>query len=1217
MSSAVIGVRGFWGKVVLVMGIVICLISLIYCSTQEQIYYEGFEKGEGKSPVGWAGSGTEAKWADFGRSGRSIGLSSFNDPTAGSRWESKEIDCKSAESITVSFWAAENFVTAPEFTYCAVMSFVPIDAKLEVTPAIGSKEGFVIIERDYSLDGHFDSRGRFREPEGLRWKYYEFSMDIPAQKNKRKLVFQFQKDPVGSVYVDDIFITEGKTDETAGKKEASTQISYPFTMHLNTPVSANVFMKDDPLQFDICIEQSDKEIPEGKGVFLRYKIEDYRHILLAEGKEPFSGEFWGKEHPKYSYTDNEKKTKAVTVEIGKSIYLDETIRKRIGQLMFIMVELVVNEKILAQSEINFAIVDAYVPRKEEYSGLRFGNNRNPLVGRQIGKSWGKESPDYREKMGIFFGWNPMNEMRWKLCQLAKDSEIKFPKEIPYLCTGPGVLLLNQTRRRIDDKNKDKEIFVPEWAMTGIDPENPELFTYDIDAAMKFVKAQVDYFKNNNSHFQNAAEITNNSFYAKLQKEFYKTVKSVSPDFQVGTYWNFAITKEALEYWKKHNLLDYFDFVDTHYYAPNYNIKEIREVKKALKEMGKPKKFFTLEVAGPIGDQEVTAFKIITRQLELLAAGYDMQMWSHFSALRPIKDENDLRSPLTILEITVESNRPKISPALKTKPNKRYLPTLPLIAYYNVIQVFDLSEWIQDVHYDADTSIYVFEKKVLGKKPYSVMGLWYQDGREGKEIMFDTGLSKGKESALKVMDPYGRRHIVSTVDGKFQISCTAEPLMVEFDQKIGEIKATEPAFEIPAKKIVCIAGSSHELSCRIRNPFSGEKKFRINVIVDSRWNITNGKSLKLGPGEAGEIVAALNLRENVESGEYPVFVEVKVDDTSVALIKKNLTVKEKDIEFTAEPVPMTSLTEPAVLVRVENNLTDTKKVKVSCKSPITKERRPVTVTNDILIKPGEKGQVKFELSGLISINQNYPFDITAEYDNHVISRKQNFGFRGIVKRKDSIIIDGDLSEWDTEYYQPFIFSRNSGQEDNLSKDDLSATFQIAWDENKVYFAVKSIDDVFIGSAKKDDAGVGEWWKDNILIALYPWRITPGSKIKPNLYREHWGMQQDGKPWFFRHIGVVKVPMKDDDKFWPKEGIDLAVTRKGNITTYEWSYTKDALAPILLESGSGMSCAFQIMDRDKPEEGIRSEGLAWFSGTSHITKSSDKMGSFIFVDKDFGK
>ncbi|MBF7091713.1 carbohydrate-binding family 9-like protein [Flavobacterium sp. ALJ2] len=71
---------------------------------------------------------------------------------------------------------------------------------------------------------------------------------------------------------------------------------------------------------------------------------------------------------------------------------------------------------------------------------------------------------------------------------------------------------------------------------------------------------------------------------------------------------------------------------------------------------------------------------------------------------------------------------------------------------------------------------------------------------------------------------------------------------------------------------------------------------------------------------------------------------------------------------------------------------------------------------------------------------------------------------IHKIANTLIIDGDFSDWKTPFLGPFVMH------DSGLKATQETYVSLSWDADNVYFAYKCIDSEIIGSAKKQDAPI---------------------------------------------------------------------------------------------------------------------------------------------------
>lgn len=71
---------------------------------------------------------------------------------------------------------------------------------------------------------------------------------------------------------------------------------------------------------------------------------------------------------------------------------------------------------------------------------------------------------------------------------------------------------------------------------------------------------------------------------------------------------------------------------------------------------------------------------------------------------------------------------------------------------------------------------------------------------------------------------------------------------------------------------------------------------------------------------------------------------------------------------------------------------------------------------------------------------------------------------IYKTASPLVIDGDLSDWETPFFGPFV-KHNSGLK--ATQETYAA---LSWDNENLYLAYKCIDSKIIGSAKKQDTPI---------------------------------------------------------------------------------------------------------------------------------------------------
>ncbi|MHC4887187.1 MAG: hypothetical protein ACYTGH_19080, partial [Planctomycetota bacterium] len=233
---------------------------------------------------------------------KSLLLKQWKDEEKGSYWLSPKI-ANPGKPIALSFWAADNYLKQTDGSYAPVIEIVSYD---KAGKEIASTWYLSFMpwddERKASLWG-------LRQPEGLKWKYYQ-SVSKALKGDHVRLKYYWRKPIVrGECYVTDLAVAEATAEEIAAtafgaKSKAARTDASRYILEISTPVTGNLFYRDDPLRFDVFTHTNDeKPFDTLKAPKLIYEITDFEKFLMARGEIDF------KDAESYSYQDKPLKGK--------------------------------------------------------------------------------------------------------------------------------------------------------------------------------------------------------------------------------------------------------------------------------------------------------------------------------------------------------------------------------------------------------------------------------------------------------------------------------------------------------------------------------------------------------------------------------------------------------------------------------------------------------------------------------------------------------------------------------------------------------------------------------------------------------------------------------------------------------------------------------------------------------------------------------------------
>lgn len=159
---------------------------------------------------------------------------------------------------------------------------------------------------------------------------------------------------------------------------------------------------------------------------------------------------------------------------------------------------------------------------------------------------------------------------------------------------------------------------------------------------------------------------------------------------------------------------------------------------------------------------------------------------------------------------------------------------------------------------------------------------------------------------------------------------------------------------------------------------------------------------------------------------------------------------------------------------------------------------------------------------------------------------------IPELSESIVIDGDLSEWEVIPYYPVMYPVNFDISENTG--DLQANWRGGWNKDGLYMAVDVVDNEFYQPYSGDIV----WCADNLEVFLgeWEWSLT---------------LTSNG-PEVFMYEG----PNREEETL--NNIVKLAVVRKGAHTYYEALFPPTEIVPSKLEKGEKITFSIIVNDLD---------------------------------------
>lgn len=1093
------------------------------------------------------------------KGGKSIMIKQEKDEDMNSYWLSPPIP-NPGKPIKLTFWAADNYLKCPDFSYSACVDIVNYDEKGK---EIGTSWFLASIvwneERKESMWGKL-------LPTGLVWKYYERTY-TPKGKTFR-IKFHWRKPIVrGECYLTDIMITEAKeAKKKEGEKEKKNQVKKNYALEISTPVTGNLFYKNDPLEFEIMVYSlNGKPIKIPEDAILTYKITDFQEFFISKGEFDFKGAKPVSDKKFYKSRVGRKRK----FNLHKKIIIDDERAKETGREFFINVNLVSDGKTIASDTVTYAVVNPEKTSPSKYNKCRFSASNFFSSTYPV---WRKNGEGIAEKMGI--SWNQIYDYGWKNCQPHYPGPIKFGKKLPPF---PRVTYCPNIEQERTNKKWIRDEVPPEAIIP--DPLHPGRITFKIDPYVEYIMA---YIRHNHQAIDRVVpsglEREIDSRTIELHKKVYEAIKKEFPEIKVG-FMLYGLTMNPssdVDLFLKEKLYKWCDFLDTHIYSSSIDWTEWERLKSELKKAGRDDIFLVSTEFSKVGgmDQIGRSRSIIAAHLDAFAHGmnhiYYFNVINNQSVPEPF-----LRQP-TDLGSTQESGflfmqrvvRPKVSDDIVLKDyykkwiwwaylNDSIMPLLQTTTYYNLVQNFETSTYRKTIHPDKDTIGYIFDKENK-----TIVSLWLKKPVGRKNFILK------EVPSFTVCDLFGRKKKIFPVNGISIITVDENPLTLLFDSNIKNFQIEQLSGNIQIDTIP--PGTSGKLTINIDSPFDGE--FTLSSTVDGYWPDIKNKKVKLKKGKKIKTVFPVKIKSNQKTGNYPLTVNLISNNKIAGFILTELNVG-KPLKVEIETIPLTKKTDPAIVVKITNFKHKRIKGKV-----IFDDKYFSTGYRDTLYESGYTVNANKQEKIIFPVNRNLvnlatSYNISAlikDTSGIEIEKEEEIGFRACEKAKGKIKIDGDLSDWNLNELTPIPFEREFTSWGKKIKDrnDLSGKLYTLWDKNYLYFGVIVKDNSHV--QRYNDISI--WADDNIMFGLYPWGWRKGETLHSGYYREHLGLCADGVSRIFR-VGAASGGSENakDAK------ICVRKTKDGYI--YEWAYPEKLVFPLELKKGSKFRISMFILDRDK--------------------------------------
>jgi hypothetical protein len=1172
----------------------------------------------------WTAQG-KATLSDVSRTadGHSLKIQQQDDADQNSHWLSPALKTPGGP-VTVSFWAADNYLRMTDGSYAATVELVFYDDAGKQT---GETRLFLRAPWDPNRKA---SMFGLRTQAGLKWKYYERSW-TPTGKTFR-LKFCWPKPIVrGECYLTDVQVRSGASvrGAAATSKAAASDKPARLVLELNSPANGHFYYVDDPLRMDAVLYSTDKKpVGDHSGMRLDYEVTDFEHFFIARGSVPFAPA-----KPLRSPPGFEPLSKAYRVNtryahnVSLPLYIEDAKAKQPGREFFLEAKLWDGDTLIASDTVPYAFVRTLDSEKYPLQDSRFIWDAD-----RFGNRW-TESKHAHQTMADKVGmrWSHVLDYYWVREQPNYPGPITFKSKL-----GHG------GRRKVTwCPNIEQERTNPAWIKSMVppeciipDPQHKGRTTFKIDPYVEYIVAKLAHNLDGiGKVIPSGLERQIDARTIELHKKAYTAIKKRWPEMPVGMMlYGLPMNPSAdVDIFIKHELYNYVDFLDTHIYASSVDWSEWQRLQRFYRNKLKrePPPLISTEFSRVGGNRQIEKSRdMIASHVEAFANGMDQIYYFNtfnyadkLAISKPFLREapdfgNDQTGSLMTMQMVYRARSAETlwptadDPAMKTNyhfKNKRYwgalrsntMPLLQTVTYANLIHHLDYATFHHGFQPSPETVCYVFER----------------DGRT-RAVMWMTKPLPPQAFVIEADVPYvvedmlGRQTAITPLQGKSLLSVDANPVFVTFDkqvvlfdrkQKIKRVSLVEGGLaSAPIAR-----GTKADLNIELPNLWQGKVKAKVSATVDGTWPQVKDKKIKMKGKAATRQALSVAVDIERQVGTYPLVALVTHKDAPFAYLKAPLQVEEL-LLMTVSGVPMTPTQAPGIEVQVTNLKSEASSgtVGVTCDF-FGQGMQPDLLSVPYRVKGKATTRVVIPL-GRDQVNLSTAYDIKVtlrETDGIVLQRDAEVAFRATPKAPGTITIDGDLSDWqlDKQVAVPFTRFWRGGVE-GVAPTDLSGQLYTAWDADHLYFAVTVKDQALV--SRHNDVDL--WTDDNIMLGLYPWGWQVGDALKGGYYRAHLGRCKDGTARIFR-IGNPEGGRTD------AQACPIAVKQTADGYIYEWAYPREYVTPMALRAGSRFRLSMMVMDTDPlPDGKFRRCGVQIGGFNENIDARPIRWREFILTD-----
>jgi len=371
---------------------------------------------------------------------------------------------------------------------------------------------------------------------------------------------------------------------------------------------------------------------------------------------------------------------------------------------------------------------------------------------------------------------------------------------------------------------------------------------------------------------------------------------------------------------------------------------------------------------------------------------------------------------------------------------------------------------------------------------------------------------------------------------------------------------------------------------------------------------------------------VNVPGQAPAGEYPLFIRLCDEAGNTwGQIEERFSISEA-IRLTAEGRSPRAGSPAQVQVHVSNVGDSAVAGEVSFVCPITAGLRPRRLSRTCTVGARSTKTLVFALDAVPETTRPYGVDIVLpDTQGRTVRKTEELHFMDVPKRRMPIKIDGDISDWDLKTLTPLPAfceyncggrggrvkgkAYRPGDPDNLwqGKADASLALYVTWDDRKLYWAARIVDDVQYSKGKRNKV----WPYDCLHMALYPWSYSKAQRRNGSFYKDHCALDKDGVSTIDRCQSATPVPWGPKGR-WPKDTEFVARKTKFGYV-FECAYGLAALRPLMLRPGSKLRMAAMYFDVDSPSDReLGKSAVMWYSGVTNTEGQVDRFAELTLVE-----